>query len=89
MLVYIKTQDLNLANIYIGFYMYSGKPETINQYWLVSKIYRTAGQIGIAFGTVLTSLIKLSSIHFAKKKKGLLLHKKKKKSIDNKIINLE
>ena len=67
--------------------MYSGKPETVNQYWLVSKIYRTAGQIGIAFGTVLTSLIKLSSIHFAKKKNGLLLHKKK--SIDNKIINLE
>ena len=73
--------------------MYSGKPETVNQYWLVSKIYRTAGQIGIAFGTVLTSLIKLSSIHFAKKKMVYCYikkkKKKKKKSIDNKIINLE
>ena len=59
--------------------MYSGKPETVNQYWSVSETYRTIGQIGIAFGTVLTSLIKLSPIHFAKKKKGLLLHKKKKK----------
>ena len=59
--------------------MYSGKPEMVNQYWPVSEIYRTAGQIGITFGTVLTSLIKLSSIHFAKNKKMVYCYIKKKK----------
>ena len=37
--------------------MYSGKPETIHQYWSVSEIYRTVDQTGTTFSTVLTSLI--------------------------------
>jgi len=45
----------------------SGKPETVHWYWSVPKIYRTAGQTGTAFDTVLTSLIETLKRMFSKK----------------------
>ena len=55
--LYIYIYILALKTIYI----YSGKPETVHQYWPVSEIYRTTGQTGTASDTVLTLLVKVTS----------------------------
>ena len=49
--IYIYISALNIINIY------SSKPVTVHRYSPVSEIYRTAGQTGIASGTVLTPLL--------------------------------
>ena len=66
--IHTHTQTHTHIHTYIHTYIYiyiylliniknNGKPETVHRYWLVSEIYRTAGQTGTSSGTVLTPLI--------------------------------